>query len=368
VTAAPRPFGLLAELTHRCPLRCPYCSNATQLAAPARELDTAGWSQAFREAAELGVVHVFLSGGEPLLRPDLEALVGVAREVGLYSNLITSAFGLTEWRLSALKAQGLDSVQISFQADEPELADGIAGATAHERKLAAARLVSSLGLPLTVNVVLHRGNLDRLPQIIALAEHLGAQRLELANAQFYGWAFDNQRALLPTRSQVERAMPLAEAAAARLRGKMDVIHVLADYYGTRPKPCMQGWGQRHLTIDPEGRVLPCPTAAAIPGMRFDSVKEHPLAWIWSESEAFRAFRGTGWMPEPCQSCERRDFDHGGCRCQAALVTGDAARTDPACELAPDRSKLVALVDRAQTTAPLATPDWLQTLRYRENPR
>ncbi len=365
---APRPFGLLAELTHRCPLRCPYCSNGLQLSSPARELETEAWERVLREAAALGVVHVFFSGGEPLLRADLPRLVGVAREVGLYSNLITSAVGLTRPVLEGLKAQGLDSVQISFQSDDSALADGIAGGRAHARKLAAARAVVELGLPLTVNAVLHRGNLERLTQIVALAEALGAQRLELAHVQLLGWAFDNLRSLLPTRAQVERAAEVAEEARVRLRGKMEVVHVVPDYFGSRPKPCMQGWGQRHLTVDPEGRVLPCPTAGALRELQFDSIRERSLRWIWTASEAFNRFRGAAWLPEPCQSCERRDLDHGGCRCQAALIAGDAARTDPACALAPDREKLLTLVARAQDGGDLATPAWLSSLRFRENPR
>ena len=275
----PRPLGLLAELTHRCPLRCPYCSNPTTLAR--EELPTADWVRALHEAAELGVIHVFFSGGEPLLRADLPELVAAAHDAGLYTNLITSAFGLTRPVLERLKANGLDSVQISFQADEAELANAIAGANAHQRKLEAAALVLDLGLPLTVNTVLHRGNIDRMPQLIALAERVGAQRLELANVQFYGWAYGNREGLLPTRIQVDRAASIAQAAQERLRGKVEVVYVLPDYYGDRPKPCMQGWGQRHLTIDPSGQVLPCPTASCIPGLHFDNLRQQPLAWVGS---------------------------------------------------------------------------------------
>jgi PqqA peptide cyclase len=360
----PRPLGLLAELTHRCPLRCPYCSNPTKLSAD--ELETSEWTRALQEAAGLGVIHVFFSGGEPLLRSDLPELLTAARGAGLYSNLITSAFGLKRARLERLREAGLDSVQISFQAEVAELANAIAGTTAHRWKLEAAREVVNLGLPLTVNVVLHRGNIDRLTAIIALAEQLGAQRLELANVQFYGWAFENRGLLLPTREQVERAAPVALAAQARLRGTLEVLYVLPDYYGDRPKPCMQGWGQRHLTIDPAGRVLPCPTASCIPGLSFDSVRDRSLAWIWAESEAFNRFRGTAWLPEPCQGCERRDVDFGGCRCQAALLTGDGARTDPACSLAPDRPQLVRIVSAAQRAEPFAQT--LHALHYRENPQ
>jgi pyrroloquinoline quinone biosynthesis protein E len=359
----PRPLGLLAELTHRCPLRCPYCSNPTALSA--EELGTAEWIGALREAAALGVMHVFFSGGEPLLRPDLPDFVTAAHDAGLYTNLITSAFGLEHERAQRLRDAGLDSVQISFQSDEAALADAIAGTHAHRRKLEAAAAVVALGLPLTVNVVLHRGNIDRLEEIVTLAERLGAQRLELANAQLYGWAFRNRMGLLPTRAQVARVEPRALAARDRLRGTMEVIYVLPDYHGDRPKPCMQGWGQRHLTIDPSGRVLPCPTASCIPGLHFDTVREKSLAWIWGQSEAFTKFRGTEWLPEPCQSCERRDIDFGGCRCQAALLTGDGARTDPACGLAPDRVSLLRVVDEAERAAPF--PDALHTLHYRVNP-
>jgi pyrroloquinoline quinone biosynthesis protein E len=352
--AAPRPFGLLAELTYRCPLRCPYCSNPTQFPAPSGSLSTAEWKRVLQEGSELGVLHVLFSGGEPLLRRDLPELVATAREAGLYTNLITSAIGLNRQRAEALKAAGLDSIQISFQADEPLLADRIAGLTAHAHKREAARLARELGLPLTVNVVLHRGNIERVGAIIALAEALGAERLELANTQFYGWAFKNKEALLPTRAQIETADRVAAEAKARLRGKMDVLYILPDYYGDRPKPCMNGWGQRYLTVNPVGDVLPCPTASEIPQMRFDNVRDHSLAWIWAESAAFNRFRGTDWLPEPCQSCPHREQDFGGCRCQAALLTGDAANTDPACSLAPHRGSLVRIVEGVEEQAGAGT--------------
>lgn len=345
--AAPRPFSLLAEVTHRCPLHCPYCSNPLQLASQAAELTTAEWKRVLAEAAELGVLHVGFSGGEPLQRRDLVELVTAAREAGLYSNLITSSLGLNRPRAEELKRAGLDSVQISFQSDEEDLADRIAGISAHAKKLEAARMVRELGFPLTINTVLHRGNIDRLEQIISLAETLGAERLELANTQYYGWAFKNRAALLPTRTQVDHAVQIANAAKKRLLGKMELLFVIPDYYSDRPKPCMHGWGQKHLTVNPAGEVLPCPTAHEIKSLRFDSVREKSLTWIWKESEAFNRFRGTEWMPEPCQSCEFRELDFGGCRCQAALITGDATVTDPACELSPQRAKLRQFVEQSQ---------------------
>jgi PqqA peptide cyclase len=341
--ALPRPYSLLAELTHRCPLHCPYCSNPTQLALPGNELTSSEWKRVLAEASDLGVLHVGFSGGEPLLRADLAELVVAAREAGLYSNLITSAIGLSRRRIEDLKQAGLDSIQISFQSDEAPLADRIAGAAAHSKKLEAARAVREIGLPLTVNVVIHHGNIVRLPQIIALAESLGAGRLELANAQYYGWAFKNRTALLPTRAEVEAAEQIARTARQRLFGKMEILFVVPDYHSDRPKPCMNGWGRQNLTVSPDGNVLPCPTAGEIKALRFDNVRSRSLDWIWSESDAFNRFRGTEWMPEPCRSCEFREVDFGGCRCQAALLTGDAAVTDPACELSPYRQKLTAFV-------------------------
>jgi pyrroloquinoline quinone biosynthesis protein E len=354
----PRPLGLVAELTFRCPLRCPYCSNPTVYPPVDRELDTAGWRRVFREAGDLGVLHALLSGGEPLARPDLEELVASARDAGLYTNLITSGVGLSPRRTADLQRAGLDSVQISLQADEGPLADRIAGAPAHAAKLRAARAVREAGLPLTINVVLHRLNIDRVGAMIALAEGLEAHRLELANTQYYGWAFRNRAALLPGLEQVRTAERVAAEAGARLRGRMEILFVTPDYHADRPKACLNGWGRRYLTVNPVGDVLPCPTAGAIPGLRFENVRDRPLGQIWRESEAFNRFRGTAWMPEPCRSCALREVDFGGCRCQAALLTGDAARTDPACALAPDRPALALARDPSAATA----------LRARNNPQ
>ena len=364
----PRPYSLLAELTHRCPLHCPYCSNPTQLASAAGELTAVEWARVLQEAAQLGVLHAGFSGGEPLQRSDLAQIAAAARAAGLYTNLITSGLGLTRRRGIELKEAGLDSVQISFQSDEAPLSDSIAGAPAHRRKLEAARLVREFGFPLTVNVVLHRGNIERLPPIISLAEELGAERLELANTQYYGWAFQNRAALLPARAQVEAAEQIARAAKQRLFGKMEILFVVPDYYSTRPKPCMNGWGRRHLTINPRGDALPCPTAGEIKDLRFDNVRSRSLDWIWGESEAFNRFRGTEWMPDPCRSCEFREVDFGGCRCQAALLTGDSGATDPACELSPYREKLTAFVSSKQQNPQPAWAAGTKRLTFRQNAR
>jgi pyrroloquinoline quinone biosynthesis protein E len=340
---APRPYAFLAEVTYRCPLRCPYCSNPTRVRND-RELITDEWCRVIREAAALGVLQIGFSGGEPLVRHDLTDLVRGAREANLYTNLITSGVGLDENCAHELRDAGLDSVQLSFQSDEPDLADKIAGARAHQRKLDAAAEIRAAGISLSLNFVIHQRNIDRLPQIIELTETLGAERVELANVQFYGWAFLNRAALLPTREQVARAREVATAAKARLAGKIDIFYVLPDYYETRPKPCLNGWGQRYLTVNPVGDVLPCQTASsAIPDLRFENVRARSLDWIWRESESFNRFRGTEWMPEPCRSCPQKEIDFGGCRCQAALLTGNAANTDPVCTLSPNRSYVDALL-------------------------
>jgi len=359
----PRPYALLAELTYRCPLHCPYCSNPAQ-ARINHELTTNEWKRIIREAAALGVLQIGFSGGEPLVRRDLAELIRAAREASLYTNLITSGIGLDDDRVRTLRHAGLDSVQLSFQSDEAEIADEIAGARAHQRKLDVAAKIRSAGIPLSLNFVIHRRNIDRLSNMIELAERLGAERVELANVQFYGWAFLNRAALLPTREQVVRAREVATAAKARLAGKIDMFYVLPDYYETRPKPCLNGWGQRYLTVNPIGDVLPCPTASsAIPDLRFENVGARDLDWIWRESESFNRFRGSEWMPEPCRSCPQKEIDFGGCRCQAALLTGNAANTDPVCDLSPNRAHVDAILDEINSMAHQAR-DWT----YRTNPK
>jgi pyrroloquinoline quinone biosynthesis protein E len=332
----------LAELTYGCPLHCPYCSNPVSSSAGA-ELESHEWNRVFREAARLGVLHLGLSGGEPLLRRDLPELIAGAREAGLYTNLITSGLGLDPARAQQLRASGLDSIQISFQSDDETSADAIAGARAHRHKIAAAAAVKEAGLPLSLNIVLHRNNIGRLQAMISLAETFGAQRLELANVQFYGWAFRNRKSLLPSREQAHAALALALSEKKRLDGRMEVVYVLPDYFEERPKPCMQGWGRQYLTVNPVGQVLPCPNATSIPGLRFENVREQSLETIWNESESFNRFRGEEWMPLPCRECPERHVDFGGCRCQAALLTGDASATDPVCSLSPHHSILQRIV-------------------------
>jgi pyrroloquinoline quinone biosynthesis protein E len=347
----PPPYSLLAELTHRCPLHCPYCSNPVQLTSQERELSTKDWSRVLSQAATLGIVQVGLSGGEPLTRPDVEELVTLARQLGLYTNLITSGIGLTAARASALATSGLNSVQLSIQAADAGLGDRIAGRKAHSRKASAARLVREANLPLSMNVVLHRRNIDQLDQIIDLCWEWRAERLELANTQYYGWALVNRRQLLPTRDQLERAEQVFESRRSGLCGRMELIWVIPDYYEQLPKACMGGWGRVGLTVAPDGLVLPCPTAGSIGGLRFDSVRDHDLGWIWRESDAFNAYRGQEWMSDPCRSCPRRELDFGGCRCQAFALTGDAARTDPVCQWSPDRRLVEEAIAEANPGMP-----------------
>jgi pyrroloquinoline quinone biosynthesis protein E len=363
--AMDRPFGLLAELTYACPLQCPYCSNPLDLSGYGDELTTPEWRRVLDEARELGVLQLHLSGGEPLQRRDLTEITRHASELGLYTNLITSALGLSARRAEELRAAGLDHVQISIQADEAALSDRIAGTPSFERKLTAARMVKKLDWPLTLNVVLHRHNVDRIARILDLAEELGADRIELAHTQYYGWAWRNRDGLLPSRIQLERAETVVRAARERLRGQMEIIYVLPDYYGRYPKPCMGGWGRRQLTVVPNGDVLPCPTAHQVPLPRA-SVREHALAWIWDQSPVFQAFRGTDWMPDPCRGCDRRELDFGGCRCQAFQLTGDAARTDPVCRLSPDHEIVAAAVRAAN--GPVPAPGPAAVLIPRPHPR
>ncbi|MCK8786806.1 pyrroloquinoline quinone biosynthesis protein PqqE [Roseomonas sp. NAR14] len=356
----PAPLGLLAELTHRCPLRCPYCSNPLSLARASSELSADEWGRVFEEAAALGVLQLHLSGGEPAARRDLAAIVAHAARAGLYSNLITSGVTLDAARLESLVRAGLDHVQLSVQDAEADSADRIGGlAGAHARKLEFAALVTASGLPLTLNAVVHRQNLERLPALIDLALRLGAGRLEVAHVQYHGWALRNRDALLPSRAQLDAATATVAAARESLRGRLVIDYVTPDYHARRPKACMGGWGRAVLVVTPAGRALPCHAAEGLPGFDFPDVRAMPLRRIWTESAAFRRFRGTGWMPEPCRGCDRRERDWGGCRCQAHALTGDAAATDPACALSPHH----ALLDLAVREA-MAAPDDA-AFRYRE---
>jgi len=343
MTKCSNPLALIAEITHRCPLHCVYCSNPIELTSRKEELATADWLRVFDEAAALGVLHLHLTGGEPLARPDLAELIEGARQSRLYTNLITSGIGLSRERLAELVEAGLDHIQLSFQDASEGPANWIAGARAHAHKIELAGWIREhqnapqIGgrrIAFTVNLVVHRQNIGHLEEMVAALEALHPDRMEIAHAQYYGWALQNRSALLPTREQLDRAVAVVAAAEERLRGKVRIDSVIPDYHARFPKACMGGWGRQLMLIDPAGRALPCHAAGVIPGMRFDNVRERSLDWIWQSSEAFQKFRGEDWMPEPCRSCDRRTADFGGCRCQAFLLTGDASVTDPVCELAP----------------------------------
>jgi PqqA peptide cyclase len=350
----PPPVSLLAELTHRCPLQCPYCSNPIALERANVELDTATWRRVIDEASALGVLQTHFSGGEPTLRRDLEELIAHAAGIGQYTNLITAGVLLDRARIEAIAEAGLDHLQLSIQDSDPANADRIAGyKRGHEKKLAVAREVTAVGLPLTINWVVHRQNIDHLAEVIELAVGLGAQRLEVAHTQYYGWALANRSALMPTRAQAERAIEEVKAAQARLKGTLVIDYVVPDYYARYPKPCMGGWGRQNLNVTPSGKVLPCHAAETITTLHFDNVKDRPLGEIWRAGAAFQAFRGTDWMPEPCRSCERRLVDFGGCRCQAFALTGRADITDPACSLSPRHADLVGIAEQASEGAPPA---------------
>ena len=328
------PLALIAEITHRCPLHCVYCSNPLELTARSLELATVDWLRVFNEAAALGVLHLHLTGGEPLARPDITELIAGARQSRLYTNLITSGTGLSRERLAKLVEAGLDHIQLSFQDSNEGQANWIAGTRAHAHKLELSQWIREHRIAFTTNLVVHRQNIDHLEQMIAALEALHPHRMEIAHAQYYGWALKNRSALLPTRAQLDRAIVAVATAQERLRGKIRIEMVVPDYHARFPKACMGGWGRQLLLIDPAGRVLPCHAAGVIPGMTFDNVREHSVGWIWQNSAAFQKFRGEDWMPEPCRSCDRRTEDFGGCRCQAFLLAGDAALTDPVCELSP----------------------------------
>jgi PqqA peptide cyclase len=351
----PNPLALIAEVTHRCPLHCVYCSNPVQMAGTISELSTEEWTRIFQQSGKLGMLHAHFTGGEPLARADLTELIAAARAAGLYTNLITSGIGLTEQRLQALVAAGLDHVQVSFQDSREGAANWIAGAKAHAHKIELARAIRKRKVAFTVNLVVHRQNLDHLEEMIAFIEEMNPERVEIAHTQYYGWALMNRAALLPTRAQVEKAVEIIAAAEKRLAGRIRIDSVVPDYYAKYPKACMGGWGQRLMLINPAGKVLPCHAAEVIPGLEFENARNKTLEWIWQESTSFGRFRGEDWMPQPCRSCERRSEDFGGCRCQALLLTGDPTATDPACSLAPKHQIVEAALLGVNSEGGVAQP-------------
>jgi pyrroloquinoline quinone biosynthesis protein E len=351
----PNPLALIAEVTHRCPLHCVYCSNPLELAAVSSELSTGTWTDVFQQAGNLGMLHAHLTGGEPLARADLTELIAGARSAGLYTNLITSGVGLGETRLQALVDAGLDHIQISFQDSREEAANWIAGARAHAHKIELSRIIRRHKIAFTVNLVIHRQNIDHLAEMISFIEQLAPERMEIAHTQYYGWALKNRAALIPTRAQLEKAVEIVAATEKRLAGRIRIDSVVPDYYARFPKACMGGWGHRLMLIHPSGKVLPCHAAEVIPGLEFENVREKSLESIWRESPSFQRFRGEEWMPEPCRSCERRAEDFGGCRCQALLLTGDATATDPACSLAPAHHLIEVVLVEANSGATISQP-------------
>ena len=372
------PLALIAEVTHRCPLHCVYCSNPLELAGTKAELSTGEWTSVFQQSGKLGMLHAHFTGGEPLARPDLTELIAAASAAGLYTNLITSGIGLNESRLATLVSAGLDHIQISFQDSREEAANWIAGAKAHAHKIELSRAIKQHKIAFTVNLVVHRQNLDHLEDMISFIEQLGPDRIEIAHTQYYGWALANRAALLPTRAQLERAVAIVAAAEKRLAGRIRIDSVVPDYYAKYPKACMGGWGRRLMLINPAGKVLPCHAAEVLPDLSFENVREKTLEWIWQESPSFRRFRGEDWMPEPCRSCDRRSEDFGGCRCQAFLLAADATATDPACSLAPLHGMVEAAVRDANATGAVAHPNAASSFvqlqkeaadlwRYRTNP-
>ena len=344
------PRWLLAELTYKCPLQCPYCSNPLDYAKHSDEISTEDWKRVLSEARKMGAVQLGFSGGEPLTRQDLPELVKHARELGYYSNLITSGYGLTEEKIIQLKEAGLDHIQVSIQASSKDLNDHLAGTESFAHKQEVARLVKKHGYPMVLCVVIHRENIHQMADILAMAEELGADYLELANTQYYGWAHANRDLLLPTREQFEQAEEIAQAFKEKVAGKMKIYYVVPDFHEDRPKACMNGWGTTFLTIAPDGVALPCHSARELPGLDCPNVNDYSISDIWHESKAFNFFRGYEWMQEPCKSCDEKDKDFGGCRCQAYLLTGDMYKTDPVCSKSPDKHVIQDAIDSARKSA------------------
>jgi PqqA peptide cyclase len=361
------PLAVIAEITHRCPLHCVYCSNPVQLAGTHSELSTGEWDHVFAQAGKLGMLHAHFTGGEPLARADLTELISAARESGLYTNLITSGVGLTEQRLQALVDAGLDHIQISFQDSREGPANWIAGSKAHAHKVELSRTIRRYKIAFTVNLVVHRQNLDHLEEMIAFLEQMSPDRMEIAHAQYYGWALANREALMPTPAQVEKAVNVVAEAEKRLAGRIRIDSVIPDYYAKFPKACMGGWGRKLMLINPTGKVLPCHAAEVLPGMNFENVRKRSMQWIWEESPSFQRFRGDEWMSESCRSCERRSEDFGGCRCQAFLLAGDAAATDPACSLAPAHPFVEATIREASSRSAISKHESTNSLIQLQKP-
>lgn len=346
----PQPLWLLAELTYACPLQCPYCSNPMDFARIKDELSTEDWLRVLREARAMGATQLGFSGGEPLVRQDLEVLIAEGRKLGYYTNLITSGVGMDEARIKAFKEAGLDHIQVSFQASSEELNNFIAGTDAFQHKLEMARLVKAYGYPMVLCFVTHRGNIDQTKDILELAIALNADYVELATTQYYGWAYHNRDQLLPSREQLQKAEAVAHEYQEKMKGRMRIFYVVPDYYENRPKACMNGWGKVFLTIAPDGAALPCHAARQLPGLEFPNVKDHSVDWIWNRSPAFNHFRGYEWMQEPCRSCPEKTKDFGGCRCQAYMLTGDATNADPVCEFSPHRHIVDEAIEQAEIMA------------------
>ncbi len=348
-----KPLWLLAELTYRCPLQCPYCSNPVEIAKYSDELSTQDWIRVLKEARKMGATQLGLSGGEPLVRQDLEEIIAEARQLGYYTNLITSGVGMDEKRVAAFKEAGLDHIQISFQASDEELNNYLGGTASFQHKLDMARVVKQYEYPMVLNIVIHRQNIDQMKDILDMTIALKADYVELASTQYYGWSKINAEQLLPTREQLTRAEAIAHEYQERMKDDMKIIYVVPDYFEERPKACMNGWGSIFLTIAPDGSALPCHAAAQLPGLTFPNVKDMSIPEIWDNSEAFNKFRGFDWMQEPWRSCDEKEKDFGGCRCQAYMMTGDATQADPVCAKSPHHQALVDEVESYTTTTAAA---------------
>src|SRR5579862_5785285 len=377
--SAHNPLALIAELTHRCPLHCVYCSNPLELTARSTELPTETWSSVFQQAAALGVLQADFTGGEPLARPDILDLIRSARAAGLYVNLITSGLPLDEQKLAQLVEAGLDHIQLSFQGADADTAEEISGTKSHAQKLRVLEWLKKVRVAVTLNFVIHRRNIDQIDDMLKIAESSSATRIEFANVQYYGWGFANRDSLLPTRAQLDQSLVKIKAAEEHLRGKIRIESVVPDYYAKYPKPCMGGWGRKLMLITPSGDALPCHAARVIPGLSFENVKDRALREIWEESDSFQKFRGEDWMQEPCKTCDRRTQDFGGCRCQAFLLAADANATDPVCSLAPAHGFIEAAIAEANSNGTASNPPQAASFvrlkeqsedlwSYRSNPR